>query len=35
MLLWLLSLIVGTDTGSCIDPWGACTNAGVRMDPDG
>lgn len=35
MLLWLLSLIAGTDAGCTIDPWGACNHAGPRIDPEG
>jgi len=35
MLLWLLTSIVVAGGGPCIDSWGACTNAGARIDPEG
>ena len=35
MLMWFLSLLVGTDNGSCIDPDGACSRAGSGVDPNG
>jgi len=34
MLRWLLVLL-GLDSGPCIDPLGACHNAGPRIDPEG
>lgn len=36
MLGWILSLLLGTDGGSFIDPpGGAHSDAGVRIDPEG
>jgi len=35
MLIWLLSLVMGGDTGSCINPWGGCRPSGARIDPNG
>ena len=35
MLTWFLSLVLGTDTGSCIDPNDACSRGGSFIDPIG
>jgi len=35
MLMWFLALILGDGTGSCIDPNGACRDAGSFIDPAG
>ena len=32
---WIFSLILGTDTGACIDPQGGCSRAGLRIDDNG
>lgn len=34
-MVWILSLLFGADSGSCINPWGACKPAEARIGDNG